>query len=72
MLTREEFEALSLGDVIEADPIFGRLDPDVATVFQVVEVEVNELDFLITYQGVYIGKVLAVLKDRAIQWEFYG
>lgn len=69
MITKEEFDDLAEGDVIETVPIFPGLS-DLPVKLTVKAKQPDQLECVATYFGVTLGKWTCVSEASGLTWRF--
>jgi hypothetical protein len=69
VLTREEFDTLAVGDLVETRGLFPKLSPE-PVVLRVGDRGKEHVDFVATYFGVTLGKWVCVAKEGELKWAF--
>ena len=69
MLTLDEFDAMTVGDLVEAEPIFSKLCREPVVLKTTVKTR-NQLDFVATYFGVALGKWVCEKHMGGLKWTF--
>ena len=67
MLTAAQFEALQVGDVIEAGELMPSLSNE-PLVWEVNEVDGQTVNFHVSYHGVFVTWMYARRSGRGIKW----
>jgi len=67
MLTKEQFNDLSVGDVIETSPLFAGLGTE-PLILKVTGKGEGELTFVKTYFNINLGEAKATLKGEDVTW----
>ena len=69
MLTKDEFDTLAIGDLVETRGLFPKLTAE-PVVLRVNGRSEDTLDFVATYFGVTLGKWTCTAKEGDLKWAF--
>lgn len=69
MLTEEEFDSLSVGDLVETYPLFAGLSK-APVVLRVVEIAKSRVEFVATWLGITLGRWTAAKEKHGVAWRF--
>ena len=71
MLTAEQFDMLDVGDVIEAVPLFPKLDEEPVRLKTAKRSKSGaKVDFVVTYMGVTLGRWTCAKSNGELKWQF--
>ena len=69
MLSRQEFDTLAIGDIVETRGLFAKLAKE-PVVLRVQGRAEDQVDFVATYFGVTLGKWTCTAKEGDLKWAF--
>ena len=69
MLTKDEFDTLAIGDLVETRGLFAKLSEE-PVAMQLVERSAERLAFVATYFGVTLGRWVCTAKEGELTWAF--
>jgi len=68
MLTKEQFEGIAVGDIVEGVPLFPALTQE-KVLLRTAQKAHDKAEFVVTYLGVTIGKWIAKLNSQGgLEW----